>query len=155
MVVTEAIAGLGAIKTAFDMAKALESIHEAVARDRAVIDLQKEILTAQQAQFSLVERVRDLEKQLTAFENWEAEKQRYELKALAPGLVALALKPAMSNGELFHYICANCCAAGKKSYLQQHISGPYYDEFRCRGCGDEIPINKGTPPSSYIQPTDF
>ena len=155
MVVSETIAGLGAIKTAFDMAKALESIHEAVARDRAVIDLQKEILAAQQAQFSLVERVRDLESRLTKFENWEAEKQRYELKAIAPGIFALSLKPAMSNGEPLHYICANCCAVGKKSYLQQHISGPYYDEFRCRGCGDEIPINKGTPPSSYIQPTDF
>ena len=56
MVVAETIAGLGAIKTAFDMAKALENIHEAVARDRAVIDLQKEILAAQSAQAALVDR---------------------------------------------------------------------------------------------------
>jgi hypothetical protein len=37
MVVTETIAGLSAIKTAFDMSKALQGIHDAVAHDRAVI----------------------------------------------------------------------------------------------------------------------
>ena len=94
MVVTEAIAGLGAIKTAFDMAKALESIHESVARDRAVIDLQKEILAAQQAQFAMVERVRDLEKQVTSFENWDAEKQRYQMKDFGGGRSPMRLKAA-------------------------------------------------------------
>ena len=51
--VGEAIAGLSAVKTAFDMAKALQNIHDTVARDRAVIELQKEILSAQVAQAAL------------------------------------------------------------------------------------------------------
>jgi hypothetical protein len=41
----------------FDMAKALQGIHDATARDRAVIELQKEILSAQAAQTTLLQRV--------------------------------------------------------------------------------------------------
>src|SRR5690349_5718116 len=93
MVISETIAGLGAIKTAFDMAKALASIHEATVRDRAVIDLQKEILAAQQAQFTLVERVRDLEREVAAFEDWDAEKKRYQMKEFGGGTIAYVLKP--------------------------------------------------------------
>ena len=44
--ILETISGLGAVKTAFDMTKALQNIHDTVAHDRAVIDLQKEILAA-------------------------------------------------------------------------------------------------------------
>jgi hypothetical protein len=154
--VAEVFGGLSAIKTAFDIAKGLKDIDDAARRNAAVIELQEKILTAQQAQAVLVETVGSLEKEVAQLKAWEADKQRYELKALAPGLVAFALKPTMSNGEPMHYICANCCAAGKKSYLQQHISGPYYDQFKCRGCGDEIPINKGTPPSrSYDDESNY
>ena len=46
MVVAETLASLNAAKTAFDKAKALQNIHDASARDRAVIDLQREILLA-------------------------------------------------------------------------------------------------------------
>jgi putative ABC transport system substrate-binding protein len=46
MVVAEALASFNAVKTAFDMARALKDIHDATERDRAVIDLQREILAA-------------------------------------------------------------------------------------------------------------
>jgi hypothetical protein len=36
----------------------------------------------------------------------------------------------MRGSEPFHRICADCAANGRKCYLQQHIRGPYYDEFR-------------------------
>jgi hypothetical protein len=99
MVFAETISGLGAVKTAFDMAKALQSIHDATARDRAVIDLQKEILAAQEAQFSLVDRVRELERELAGLKAWDADKQRYQLAELAPGVVVYSLKPEMANGD--------------------------------------------------------
>jgi hypothetical protein len=150
--VAEIFAGLGAFKTMFDMAKALQGIHDATARDRAVIELQKEILTAQAAQSALIQTVSDLEKEVTRLKDWETDKSRYQLSELRPGIVALSIKPAMQNGEPFHHICADCAANGKKSYLQKHISGPYYDEFRCGGCKSTIGIDKGTPPS---RPDDY
>ncbi len=48
--VAEVFAGLGAIKTAFDLAKGLKDIDDATRRNAAVIKLQEKILDAQQAQ---------------------------------------------------------------------------------------------------------
>jgi hypothetical protein len=89
--------------------------------------LQKELLAAQRTQSDLVTRVGELEKEVTRLQDWEADKARYQLAETAPGIVALSVKAEMRNGEPFHRICATCCAAGKKSYLQQHIRGQYYD----------------------------
>ena len=62
MVVAETLASLNAVKTAFDMAKALQNIHDATARDRAVIDLQCELLLAQEQQFALPRGYRNCKK---------------------------------------------------------------------------------------------
>jgi len=153
--VGEAIAGLGAVKTAFDMVKALQNIHDIAARDRAVIELQKEILTAQEAQSALIKHVSELEAEVTRLKDWEADKQRYELTEITSGIVALSIKPSMRGGQPFHRICADCAANGKKFYLQRHLSGPYMDRYRCRGCGEEIDVHKGDPPSSaWAAPDD-
>jgi hypothetical protein len=90
--VGEAFAGLSAIKTAFDMAQGLQKIHDAVARDRAVIELQKEILAAQATQSALLDRVGQLEKEIARFETWDREKQRYERKNVGFGAYAYMLK---------------------------------------------------------------
>lgn len=153
--VGEALAGLSALKTAFDLAKGLKDISDATIRNAAIIELQEKILSAQQTQSALVEKVEkvgDLEKEVGCLKDWEADKKRYQLTELAPGLVALSIKEAMRNGEPFHRICANCCANGKKSYLQQHIHGPHYDHYKCHGCGEELGVHKGTPPS---HPDDY
>ena len=138
----EIFAGLSAIKTAFDMAKALHDIHDVATRDRAIIELQKEILAAQGAQSALIQREGDLEKEVARLKDWEADKKRYELTEIASGVVALSIKEAMRNGEPFHRICADCAANGKKFYLQRHVHGPHYDQFKCTGCGFEIGIDK-------------
>lgn len=144
--VAEVFAGLSAIKTAFDIAKGLKDIDDVARRNAAVIELQEKILTAQQTQSALVEKVGDLEKEVTRLKDWEADKQRYELTDIGSGVVALSVKAAMRNGEAFHRICADCAANGKKFYLQPHLTGPYYDQYKCAGCGFEIGIHKGTPP---------
>ena len=77
---------------------------------------------------------------------WEAEKQRYELVELAPGFICYAIRASARGTEPFHRLCANCYNAGKKSPLQQHIRGSYYDQYKCHGCGEEIGIDKGSPP---------
>jgi hypothetical protein len=143
MVVTEAIAGLGALKTAFDMAKALENTHEVTTRDRAVIDLQKEILAAQQAQFALVERVRDLERQVAAFENWDAEQKRYQMKDFGGGTIAYSLKPEMANGEPLHNLCSACYQKRKKGILQPIGINAYHQKMmKCAECGTDFVLGQ-------------
>jgi hypothetical protein len=73
MVAAEIYAGLGAIKTAFDMAQGLKAISDATVRNPAVIELQEKILTAQHTQAALVERVRELEKEVASFKDWKAD----------------------------------------------------------------------------------
>ena len=134
--VGEAIAGLSAVKTAFDMAKALQNIHDTVARDRAVIELQKEILSAQVAQAALIQRVSDLEKEVARFEEWAAEKKRYQLTDYGGATFAYALKPDAANGEPPHRLCAPCYQKGHKSILQFSNRGAGQDYYECPSCKD-------------------
>jgi hypothetical protein len=148
--VGEALAGLSAIKAAFDIAKGLKDINDATIRNAAIIELQEKILTAQQTQSALVNTVGNLEAEVRDLKNWEADRKRYELTDIRPGVVALSIKESMRNGEPFHRICADCASRGKKAYLQQHVRGPYYDEYQCGGCGFKVGIDKGTPPSHEV-----
>lgn len=134
MVGSEILAGLGAFKTAFDAAKALKDINDVAIRNAAVVELQEKILAAQQAQTTLIEEIRNLEKKVAAFETWEAEKQRYQLTDFGGSTFAFLLKPDSANGEPPHRICASCYQKGKKSILQfvDHSDGQdIYDCFEC------------------------
>ncbi len=126
--VGEAIAGLSAFKTMFDMAKALQGIHDTATHDRAVIELQKEILTAQAQQAALVERIGQLEKQVASFEKWDAEKEKYDLKEISPHNYAYAIKANARGAEPAHLICTTCYENRKKTILQKssavHVSCP-------------------------------
>lgn len=163
MVDIAAIAGtISALKGASDIAKAMIGLRDAQAMQVKVIELNNHILAAQHSAMAardesaaLIARVGELEKEVTRLKDWEADKQRYQLTDIGRGAVALALKKGMSNGEPPHYICADCAASGKKGYLQPHVSGPYYDRFKCAGCGFEIGIDKGTPPSSLDEPEPY
>jgi hypothetical protein len=144
----ELIAGLGAIKTAFDLAKGLKDIDDATRRNGAIIELQEKILTAQAAQSELVEAVGQLKARVAELEAWEAEKERYELDQITTGFFCYRLKPTMGAGEPIHRLCADCYAAGKKKFLQQQISGPSLDRFACGGCGQTIDVHKGASSNS-------
>ena len=72
----EAVMGVSALNTAFNMAKGLKEMNDAVVRNAAVIELQENILSAQEAQAALVKHIDQLEKQVAGFEAWETEKNR-------------------------------------------------------------------------------
>jgi Zn finger protein HypA/HybF involved in hydrogenase expression len=116
---------LGALKSAADIIKTLAGARSDSERSAKILELQSQIMAAQTsaiqantAQTALVERVRELEAQIAKFETWNAEKQRYELKAISPGALAYALKAEAAGPEPFHHICQRCYEKGKKSILQ-------------------------------------
>ncbi|WET75505.1 hypothetical protein [Rhizobium croatiense] len=133
--IAETIAGLGAVKTAFEIAKTVKDMDNSVDRNLAVINLQNEILSAQAAQAALVNRIGDLEKDLARFETWESEKKRYELEQLPPGIFAYRVKAGMENGEPPHKICANCYNKNNKSLLHNLGSGNGLTQWKCYSCG--------------------
>lgn len=139
---SEFVAGLGLFKTAFDIAKGLKDINDATVRNGAIIELQEMILAAREQQSATLERISDLEKELARFENWETEKQRYELANVGRGAMAYRLKPAMADGQPLHCACANCFERREKSFLQPETRMPGGSQYLvCHGCGSELLIN--------------
>ena len=126
--VAEAIAGISIFKTMLDTARGLKDIHDATARDQVAFTLQRQILEAQTAQMALVDDVGSLKAKLAEFETWDAEKQRYQLEEIVPGVSAYRIKDAVRDGEPDHYICANCYGRRVKSVLQAESWQP----MRCR-----------------------
>jgi hypothetical protein len=150
--VAEIFAGISSLKAAFDMTQALHDIHDVAARDRAVIELQKEILSAQAAQSQLVETVSELKKRVTELETWQTEKQRYELKEIGRGALAYAVKDGMQGSEPFHCICASCYQHGRKSILQPRGKGPSKLVF-CPECSTEIQVGFSAISPDFIDKT--
>ena len=112
--------------------------------NEALIDAQTKIFSVNEERSTLIERVRDLEKQVIQLETWDAEKKRYELKAFARGAFAYALKPEAQGAEPPHQICAACYERGKKSILQRVPSNTARmalgmgATYRCPECKSEI-----------------
>jgi hypothetical protein len=146
--VGDIFAGISAFKTALDIARTLKDISDATARNSAVIALQEKILEAQAAQSELVERARELDREISALRSWDDEKKQYRLVALAPNVVAYA----HVSDSVPHLLCANCFSNGKKSFLQQHIRGQAYDSYKCNTCREELGIKKGDRPRSALPP---
>jgi hypothetical protein len=146
--VGEAIAGLSAVKTAFDMVKALQNIHDVAARDRAVIELQKEILTAQEAQSTLIKRVGELEKEVARFETWESTKERYELKKLPPSIFLYELKAGVSPPEPAHFICTKCYEHRKRAILHGLGREHGIETFLCHECDTKYYVGTFEPSPS-------
>lgn len=138
---SELIAGLGIFKTLLDTAKGLKDINDAAIRNGAVVELLEKILTAREQQAAALDRISDLEKELARFENWETEKQRYELADVGSGALAYRLKPSMANGEPPHSICAQCHERMVKSILQPETRFPGRTQhLACHGCGSDLLI---------------
>jgi hypothetical protein len=143
VMVGEVFAGLGALKTAFDIAKGLKDIDDATRRNAAVIELQEKILAAREAQSTLLDRVGELEEEVAGFEKWDTEKERYELKQLVSTVPTFAyvLKPDTQPTEPFHCICAACYQKRIKSILQFDRFAIYGSEQRvlkCPVCNTEV-----------------
>ena len=125
-----------------DMAKGLKDINDSAIRNAAVIELQEKILAAREAQSALLDQVSELEKEVARLKAWEAEKERYELKALRDGdepPIAYALKEAMAGTEYPHWICATCYQQNKKSLLQPESRDPGRClVYVCHECGTDL-----------------
>jgi hypothetical protein len=136
--VGEVFAGISAFNGLLNAAKALREMDNAMVRNSAVIDLQGKILAAQEEYADMLGKVRELETKLAAFENWETEKQRYELKDHGENAVlAYALKAGVEPPEQPHSICPDCYQQRKRSILQTETR--YHNGqsicLSCQACG--------------------
>ncbi len=141
------------LKAASDGIKGLVEVRDTIKFGEAVSKLYADIFAAQQGataalarETSMLEEIGGLKKRVGELEAWDAEKQRYELIALAPGMVAYAVKDGVRGTEPPHHICANCYNAGKKSFLQQLSNGPAVFAYRCNTCKEELTVTNPSAP---------
>ncbi|HUB63487.1 MAG TPA: hypothetical protein VL996_03435 [Methylocella sp.] len=114
-------------------------------------------LSAQMAQFSMLQTVRDLETKIAQFETWDREKTRYIMKDVNPGrgsVLVYELKPGSASGEPAHCICAKCYQHRLKSPLQAlpHLIAGHRARF-CPECKTEYmfgPIVQENKPAHAI-----
>ena len=129
----DVFAGISAFNGILSAAKALRDMDNRVARNEAVIELQGQILTAQEHYSALLEQVRELKEKVTSFEKWDAEKEKYELKNLGAGSVAYMLKPEARGSTPPHWVCTNCFSDKRISIIATKWErGPIYSCPHCK-----------------------
>jgi hypothetical protein len=135
----EIIASLTIFKTLLDSAKSLKNINDATIRNAAIVELQEKILSAQEQQAALVERLRTLEKEVADHETWEREKERYQLTDHGCSTFTYSLKQEAANNEPHHRICSHCYQNRRKSVLQSHgrFSGGR-EKVSCPSCKETV-----------------
>jgi hypothetical protein len=152
-------AAVSSLKGASDIAKGLLSLHtmtevqsKAIELNQAIIDAQHQIFAANAAQSQLVERVRQLEGQIAAMENWDAESQRYKMATPYSGVTVYAVQKTMSNGEPPHYLCANCFQSRKRSILANSTAKDGHIAIVCAACKFVAQTRwRGVGPAKYAE----
>jgi hypothetical protein len=96
--------------------------------------LQEKILSAQEAQFALVKRVDELEKEMVALKTKSIQLQRYQLKDYGGNTFAYELKESEARGEPSHRACTTCCQQGHISILQFEFNSKGQDWYECKRC---------------------
>lgn len=154
----------GTLKAAGETVKTMIDLHDAAIFRAKAIELQQQIssaladsISAYESQAAALQRVQELEKEVTNLKAWDADKQRYELKELGTqGIFAYTLKAEAQGTEPIHSICPDCYQQGIKSIVQQVTRFPGRTDVRiCQRCGWEVyamgawdPAHGGTKSSS-------
>jgi hypothetical protein len=151
------------LKAAGDITKAMIGLRDAALIQAKVIELQREIMSAQSSALAanatlteLQQRNRDLETKLADLEGWEREKIRYRLTDYGGKTFAYDLKPDHANGEPLHSLCPSCSAGRKKAILQfcGH-NGLQQQMAECPVCDHQFAFgDPQLPPSSITLKAD-
>lgn len=153
----ELTAVLTATKSAVDITKTLMALKKGadvqakvMELNTVLFELQQKLLEAQQGQFQLSERNRELERQIQAADDWKTEKARYQLYEFPTGTLAMCIAPSAQGSEPLHYLCATCFQKGSKSIMQAR-KNILHDQLICNDC--KLLINILDRPFPEPEPT--
>jgi hypothetical protein len=154
--VAEVFAGIGALKTAFDIAKGLKDLDDATKRNAAIIDLQQIILTAQQAQMDLLNEASELRAKLKTINDKRDELSRYELiDVRGDGKFAYRLRADAAGSEPIHLACPSCFKNGHVAILQFRHKSENQDWFDCLACKSQFSFGERVARQYSPPRTDF
>lgn len=107
------------------------------------LDIQNQLIDAREAQITLLDALRDLKGQMEDVNSHLELQRRYEPYQTGAGSLVLALKAGEEGSEPAHYICPDCAAQGRRSFLQPQGTG-----ICCNPCGTFFAVE---PPESRPQ----
>ena len=105
-----------------------------------LLDLQAKLSEAHQKMDELVQIERATKAKLIAFENWDTEAAKYELKDIGRGCLVMMLKPDEQEGATPHWLCPNCFEKHEKSYLNR--ASTRLIEYKCIRCGYRVCVDQ-------------
>lgn len=152
-------AAISSLKVAGDIAVGLINLKSATDVNTIAVELNQKILAAQHALFeanatqtALVERIRELEGQIAAMKDWDAQKKRYKLVTPYTGVTVYAMQQSMCDGEPPHYICANCFQNNKRSMLAHTTNKEGWVAIVCAVCKFSAQTRyRGLGPPKYAE----
>ena len=110
----------------------------------SVLDIQQQLLTAQNSEYDLLSRCRALEEEIAHARDWQAEATRYVLRSVDGGVVRQQ-KANDASGNPPHWLCANCFEEQRKSYLQKGtkiVDGRHV--WECPRCSTAVLVDPNT-----------
>jgi len=150
----------GSLKGAAETLRTMVNIRDEAAFQPKANELHSQInaalsdaLTAYETQRAQLERIRELEDEVRTIKTWEAEKKRYALNQLPPGVFVMSLKPDLAGEEPMHQICKTCFEHGKKSVLDSGVERRGVRYLTCTECKTRLEI--GTPQPLRMAATSY
>jgi hypothetical protein len=148
---------MAAFKSVMDAAQGVIKLREGEALRQGLEELRTKLYAAQtsalaanEERAAAVERVDELEKELTQVKAWEAESQRYKLTTVTPGAAAYSLKPGSEGDDPPHWLCPACYQNAKKSILQSLGQMPdrTFHAWACPVCKCSLRVRYSVKPGS-------
>lgn len=101
-----------------------------------ILQIQQQLYQAQTDNMNLINQLHQLQAQIANAQNWEHEKQNYQLFQYETG--AMVYRPI--SGSMVYDLCANCFDMGRKSILQPKAN---FAESHCPNCHTKIETETG------------
>lgn len=124
MVMTAAAAAFSSVKTAYDIAKAANSLQVSTEVRLAITEMLDKLLDAKvqahdafEKENALLQQVRDLEAEIARIKTQAAELENYEPRIFHPGVTTYMLKASLAANKPPEKLCQNCYAKGEKAVL--------------------------------------
>ncbi len=144
-------AALAATKTAFDLAKTILDVQGSMKVQGKVIELQQQILSAQQsallaseAQAALLRRIQELEAEITRLKEWDAGKSEYRLLDAGSGALVYMPEAEPTPTQPNHWLCVKCFEHDRRRSVLQNQGRSRDDQqtiFGCPACRSTVMVH--------------
>jgi hypothetical protein len=145
--VAEITTFLTSAKTAYEIAKGINSLKTEVERNESVskvleilLSVQSDALLMQREFQSLLNEKDQLTQRIVKIENWAVTKSQYKLEEISTGSFVYSPNESHPSPDPKHWLCTNCFENKQSKSILQLIKKETggIDIYHCDGCGSNI-----------------